>query len=130
MRGRPAQGARGWGCTEPKTVKCSLSLPFSDVVLSTINKQGPTLLGLCLRQMESKKVVIQGEDPSHVVDEDRASLVDKLPLDVLVRVCGYLPVRERQRLRCVCKTLCQALDDPLLWKAITIDGFERSDYAD
>ena len=28
LAGRPAQGARGWGCTEPKTVKCSLSFAF------------------------------------------------------------------------------------------------------
>ena len=57
------------------------------------------------------------------------NLVDALPPDLLVRVCGYLPVRERQRLRRVCRSLRRALDSPRLWRIVSIDGFERSDYA-
>lgn len=74
---------------------------------------------------------IQGGDPSRIVGANLAgvpSFVEKLPTELLVRICGFLSIRERQRLRRVCKTLRQALDAPLLWKVITIDGFARSDY--
>ena len=64
--------------------------------------------------------------PSSHPDGD---LLASLPADLLVRVCGYLPVRERQHLRRVCKSLRRALDSARLWRSVAIDGFERSDYA-
>lgn len=69
-------------------------------------------------------------DLSRVVEskDGGRSLVDSLPMEMLVRVCSFLSIRERQRLRQVCKTLYQVLDSPLLWKTITIDGFACSDY--
>ena len=63
------------------------------------------------------------------MDAGGVSLVHKLPAELLVRVCAYLSVRKRQRLRRVCKTLRQVLDNPLLWKTVAIDSFKRSDYA-
>ena len=57
------------------------------------------------------------------------NLFDSLPGDFLVRICSYLPARQRQRLRGVCRSLRRALDSPKLWKTLAIDGFERSDYA-
>lgn len=63
------------------------------------------------------------------MDAGGVSLVRILPAELLGKVCAYLSVRERQRLRRVCKTLRQVLDNPLLWKTVAIDGFKRSDYA-
>jgi hypothetical protein len=57
------------------------------------------------------------------------NFVDALPPEFLVRVCGYLPVRQRHRLRRVCRSLRRALDSPQLWRTLSMDGFERSDYA-
>lgn len=90
--------------------------------------QGRSALKLRLRQMEG------GVDPMHQGDQVATytlggrSFVDTLPMEVLVRLCSFLTIRERQRLRRVCKTLCQALDHPLLWKEIAIDGFAITDY--
>ena len=67
--------------------------------------------------------------PSTLDGDGARTFVDALPPELLVRVCGYLPVRERQRLRRVCRSLRRALDSPRLWRALSMDGFERSDYA-
>lgn len=55
--------------------------------------------------------------------------VDILPPEILAEVCSYLPVRERLRLRNVCKSFRLAVDSPRLWRRLRIDGFHSSDYA-
>ena len=80
--------------------------------------------------MEEEENKIRG-DPPRVVDAvptTTTSVVDRLPTELLVRVCGYLSVRERQSVRRVCKKLCQVVDDPLLWRTISMEGFACSDH--
>lgn len=79
--------------------------------------------------MADDRIEVWGEYAPGIVDVDGGSFVEKLPTELLVKVCGFLPVRERQRVRRVCKALRQALDNPLLWRDVTINGFDRSDYA-
>ena len=78
--------------------------------------------------MADGRIAVRGEYAPGIDSDEEGSFVDKLPIEVLLRVCIYLSVRERQRVRRVCKKLSQTLDSPLLWRDVTIDGFERSDY--
>ena len=55
------------------------------------------------------------------------SYLDRLPTEILVRVCGYLLFRDRRCVRLVCKRLCLVMDDPHLWRSLSWDGFSRSD---
>ena len=111
------------GGAEP--ILLCLFSPFSDVVLSHDQlAEAPGCLHWELQMADDRDAVQR----QAALFSGSTSFVDKFPAELLVRICRFLSLRDRQRLRRVCKTLHQVLDNPLFWKSINIDGFKRSDY--
>ena len=93
-----------------------------------------TIFGDCLVRGETQRQESRARMARETLADSLASggseenSLDSFPEELLVRICSYIPARQRQRLRGVCRSLRRALDSPPLWRTLTIDGFDRSDY--